>query len=349
MVDIPKVPGAGGPTDPLNRGKVGGPDGDKFKDLMKVGDTDADQKKKKKQQQEAMEEAKAQTAAGAPLQEKDKSNVDLQKFRKPAKVERAQDSEKKQPKHEKRPEETAPNIQREPVEKKAPIKTSSPVSSHPQKAAPAKPTHSQSIPEGAAPPPTAPIQQGHIPQPQQKKAEKSPDRPLSSPPPTEKEKPPEKKYQEPGKELVVPIPSSTLGPFFLPPASATPPSFTMLRPEMFALLEKLVSMIMVMHETGMTETVIHLSPNEFKAFAGAQIIIREYTTAPKAFNIEFQGNAQNSAFFQQNVSDLMAAFQYGQYNFKINRIDTSLLPSEKPLFHRKEEPKDKGEKEGGQQ
>jgi hypothetical protein len=41
------------------------------------------------------------------------------------------------------------------------------------------------------------------------------------------------------------------------------------------------------------------------------------------------------AAFQGNTNDLMAAFQHGNYNFRVNRLDTSLL-DERPLFKRKD-------------
>lgn len=331
-MDVPKVPGVAGPNDPLNRNKSAAPDGDKFKDLMKVGDTDADQKKKKKQRQEALEETKAKAALNNPITEKEKTNVDLQKFRKPAKVERAVDSDAKHTKPQKRAEESPPariehkktslrpkpRVEPELLRKDHRKETPAAVSSQKNEPIPPKPEEETPEPEEVA---------------------------AFSPTPTPPQEPPKKEEPKNAVLGAPPIPMP-MEPLFLLPASAIPPSFTLLKPEVFALLEKLVSMIMVMNESGMTETIIHLSPDEFKAFAGAQIVIREYATAPKAFNVEFQGNAQNTAVFQQSVGDLMAAFQYGQYNFKINRIDTSLLAAERPLFHRKDEAGDKDSKEG---
>src|SRR6185437_7397233 len=102
------------------------------------------------------------------------------------------------------------------------------------------------------------------------------------------------------------------------------------------LFERMVMSIAVMMDQGIQETTIHLSPNEFSLFGGAQLVIREYSTAPKAFNIEFLGNAHNTALFAKSVEDLMKTHQNGKYNYRINRIETSLQRAEKPLFHRKE-------------
>jgi hypothetical protein len=69
-----------------------------------------------------------------------------------------------------------------------------------------------------------------------------------------------------------------------------------------------------------------------------------------AYNIQFVGSPQGVALFQGNVSDLMAAFQGGNYNFKVNRIETH-LQSDRPLFKRKEGlgGEDKGQGQGQQQ
>ena len=93
-------------------------------------------------------------------------------------------------------------------------------------------------------------------------------------------------------------------------------------------------------ESGINETTIHLNSAEYanSRFAGSQIVIREFSTAPLAYNIELIGTPQNAALFEQNVGSLMNAFQAGHHNFTVNRIDTRLASQrpDKPVFHRKE-------------
>jgi hypothetical protein len=79
-------------------------------------------------------------------------------------------------------------------------------------------------------------------------------------------------------------------------------------------------------------------------FSLSQIVIREFSTAPKAFNVEFVGSPQALALIQQNVPALLGAVQQGNFNFSINRFDVKLGSTEKPIFSRKESLK-RGDKE----
>ena len=128
----------------------------------------------------------------------------------------------------------------------------------------------------------------------------------------------------------------------LPAAEITSPPATpyaYLHPQIMNILERMVGVITVMSNSGLTETTITLNSPQFASsvFFGAQIIIQEYSTAPKAFNIQLNGNPQALDIFQGNADDLMAAFQYGNYNFKINRLDTGLLREPQHLIQRKED------------
>jgi hypothetical protein len=110
----------------------------------------------------------------------------------------------------------------------------------------------------------------------------------------------------------------------------------------------MVSQIFIMQANGINETTIHLNTPEFASsmFAGAQIVIKEYSTAPLAFNIEFLGSPQNSLYFEQNIATLRAAFASEDRKYTINRIESRLLSKqEKPLFHRKEKTSDKGKED----
>ncbi len=121
-------------------------------------------------------------------------------------------------------------------------------------------------------------------------------------------------------------------------ATPTPPaSYAYLHPHVLELFERMVGVITVMSDAGITQTTLTLSNPEYakSVFFGAQIIITEHPTAPKSFNVQLISSPQGVALINANIDDLMAAFQHGKYNFKINRIEAS-LSTEKPLFHRKE-------------
>ena len=93
----------------------------------------------------------------------------------------------------------------------------------------------------------------------------------------------------------------------------------------------------VMNLSGMTETVVTLNAPQFASsvFFGSQIIIQEFSSAPKQFNIQLNGTPQATALFQGNATDLMAAFQQGNFGFRVHRLETGTI-EEKPLFKRKE-------------
>lgn len=122
------------------------------------------------------------------------------------------------------------------------------------------------------------------------------------------------------------------------PPPTPPPPYTAMTSQVLDLYERMVGVMTIMTDSKMTETVITLNSPQFASsvFYGTQIIIQEYASAPKAFNIQLNGNPQAVAMFQGNADELMAAFQYGNYNFKVNRLETGYL-SDRPLFHRKEE------------
>ncbi|MBI2742966.1 MAG: hypothetical protein HYX48_03525 [Chlamydiales bacterium] len=122
-----------------------------------------------------------------------------------------------------------------------------------------------------------------------------------------------------------------------PLTPTAPTSYAYLHPQVLDMFERMVGVMTVMSNAGISETTLTLNAPQYQnsVFFGAQIIIKEYATAQKSFNIQLIGSPQGVALFQANIDDLMAAFQGGKYNFKVNRIETA-LSSEKPLFHRKE-------------
>ncbi len=120
-----------------------------------------------------------------------------------------------------------------------------------------------------------------------------------------------------------------------PPEMLAP--YARLHPDVMELFDRMVGVMTVMTMSGMTETSFTLNAPQFASsvFFGTQIIIQEFSTAPKAFNIQLNATPQAVALFQGNIDDLMAAFQAGQYNFRVNRLETGYL-TERPLFKRKE-------------
>lgn len=123
-----------------------------------------------------------------------------------------------------------------------------------------------------------------------------------------------------------------------PPPTTSAPSYAYLHPIVLDVFERMVGVMTVMSTSGITETVMTLNAPQFASsvFYGTQITIQEFSTAPKAYNIQLSASPQAISIFQGNMDDLMAAFQGGKYSFRVNRLDTALLPSDRPLFKRKE-------------
>ena len=160
----------------------------------------------------------------------------------------------------------------------------------------------------------------------------------------------DKKVEEISGGIGAPTSHEGLQPGGVQPSATAPAAYTYLHPHVLDLYERMVGVITVMSDAGITQTTVTLSNPEYakSAFFGAQIIITEYSTAQKAFNVQIVASPQGVALFNANVDDLMAAFQNGKYNFKINRIEAT-LETEKPLFHRKEKAGGEEKGQGGAQ
>jgi hypothetical protein len=103
--------------------------------------------------------------------------------------------------------------------------------------------------------------------------------------------------------------------------------------------------MIVMSSSNEVETTLFLD-NPSSIFCGSRITIREFSTAPKVFNIEIASNAQTIATLDAARSDLLAAFQNGKFNFSVHRFDTEVQRSEeRPIFHRREN-SDRDQREG---
>jgi hypothetical protein len=105
-----------------------------------------------------------------------------------------------------------------------------------------------------------------------------------------------------------------------------PPPYTHLHPDVMDVFERMIGAIVYLDQTGIKETTITIHSSEEKPsiFNGAQITIREYSTAPKEFNVELKGAPKAVELFQTHKKDLMDAFDTMPYTFKVKNIETSL-------------------------
>ena len=324
MADVTKIPGPV-PNEPSRGSREVKPGTDKFKDLMKIDKSGEREKKKKKRQEESEEDTKAELRAGGVAPDK---HIETKKAEKFPKIQKVGESEKRQPQQQKRAEESAAaaeaaaaNINRQKIEQFN-----------------LDQVQSTSVEKKGTSSYTGEIVQKEVVQ-EKATAEEKKEEATTAIRRKEKKEAAAQTYPP-----IVPA-STTLGPLFIAPPPAVAHGYTLLSGEMLALFEKMVSQIFIMQANGLNETTINLNTPAFanSMFAGAQIVIREYSTAPLAFNIEFLGTEQNSLYFDQNIASLRAAFASETRNYTIHRIESRLLSKkEKPVFHRKEKTSDKG-------
>lgn len=143
-------------------------------------------------------------------------------------------------------------------------------------------------------------------------------------------------------------------PFLLDTSSVanTAPAYTTLSPALLEMFDKMVGTISVLQETqGERKTTVTLTSPNFSSsvFYGAEIVIEEdLQLAPGQYNIKLIGSPEAVNLFQSKQNDLMAAFQSGSYNFRVQRLETAIQRVDKPLFQRKDGVDNEGSNEGDQ-
>lgn len=143
-------------------------------------------------------------------------------------------------------------------------------------------------------------------------------------------------------------------PFLLDTSSvaSTAPAYTTLSPALLEMFDKMVGTISVLQETqGERKTTVTLTSPNFSSsvFYGAEIVIEEdLHLAPGQYNIKLIGSPEAVNLFQSKQNDLMAAFQSGSYNFRVQRLETAIQRVDKPLFQRKDGVDNEGSSEGDQ-
>ncbi len=155
-----------------------------------------------------------------------------------------------------------------------------------------------------------------------------------------------KGVKEEVQALPSPIEEVAAPPTLAPPLIAPPPPvvettpYMQLPPQALALFEKMVGVMTVMVQSGVRETTFTLTAEPFKGshFFGAEVVIREYSTAPMQYNVELKGSQEAVAQFQANIPYMESALRTGGYNFGIHRIETSLKRiEEEPVSREKKE------------
>ena len=156
----------------------------------------------------------------------------------------------------------------------------------------------------------------------------------------------DEKEHKPGSPLIAPLTLPQFDTSIQPLVqSAVTQAAPYLRPETMALFTQMVgSIYMSTSQSGISTTEVALTSPAFKnsIFYGSTITIEKYATAPDSLNIRLTGSNDAVKTFNDNLSSLVAAFQNGNYKFRIGRIDTA-YKVDKPVLSRKEKEKDSGD------
>lgn len=104
------------------------------------------------------------------------------------------------------------------------------------------------------------------------------------------------------------------------------------------VIEQVVGQMTSLHENGDTETSFSLDAPEFASspFYGTKIIIKEFSTAPKAFNVEILTTSQALQVLHAHKMHFLEAFCGKKLPFSIERLDIALSTEEEFLFQRKD-------------
>jgi hypothetical protein len=105
--------------------------------------------------------------------------------------------------------------------------------------------------------------------------------------------------------------------------------------EVEALFEKMASTMLIMHASDEKETTLLLNNPEFSSspFFGTRITVKEFSTAPKVFNIEIAADQRALSLLATHKDALLAAFEGHKLPFSVHRLDTQLHGMEKDEHH----------------
>ncbi len=141
----------------------------------------------------------------------------------------------------------------------------------------------------------------------------------------EEEQQPKEEETDLASTLVAPI-----APIFSADAhltSTTAISSVLATQDIQTLFEEMATAMIVMDTTQDRETTLFLDSAKFSAsgLGGTRITIKEFSTSPKAFNIEIATcHAVALHLIEAHKSALIAVFEEGKFPFSVHRLDTQL-------------------------
>jgi hypothetical protein len=140
------------------------------------------------------------------------------------------------------------------------------------------------------------------------------------------------------KETVTPIEAPLITPYIeaiTPAPPAELPVYSRLSPEVFEIFQRMVGMMTIQKESGISTTTITIS-KPGSLFDSGKLVLEHYDTAPHAFNVEFQGNEAQVNLFNENITDLVAAIQQAKLTYNVN-VRRASLSTPHRIVERKED------------
>jgi hypothetical protein len=142
--------------------------------------------------------------------------------------------------------------------------------------------------------------------------------------------------EEPEEALALPL--QTAIPFTPPlPLASAPvatPRISPLEPAAWVapLFEKMASHLLVVHLPDAIQTSFVLDQPQFKdsPFFGTEIRIKEFSSAPKAFNVEIISGPVAIATLHAHEQRLLSLFAQGEFPFIIHRLETQIREEREP-------------------
>jgi hypothetical protein len=108
--------------------------------------------------------------------------------------------------------------------------------------------------------------------------------------------------------------------------------------DILSLIDNIGAEMILMNTDGVQETTLNLG-NKYPSGSilnGLEIIISEFNTAPKIFNIKLICPYPSIEKITPHIPQIIQVFRERKFDFSVNRIDTE-ISSDKPLFCRKHE------------
>ncbi len=151
------------------------------------------------------------------------------------------------------------------------------------------------------------------------------------------EQPPQESLFEEEIEEALSLPLPGVVPFTLPlPIASAPVTLQGISAKPVAwitpLFEKIASHLLVIHLPDAIQTSFILNQPQFKdsPFFGTEIRIKEFSSAPKAFNIEIISDPVAIATLHAHEQRLLSLFAKGEFPFIIHRLETQIREEREP-------------------